>query len=74
MNQNRKKHREIFIKTCEELLDVFVIKNELNEVNEHFNRAKSEKIDKDICCATRKASKEVEGSIKGIESKNKRES
>ena len=72
LNPNRKTHREIFVKKCEELLDVFNIENELNEVNEQFDGAKIEQIDKDITCIMRNARKKVEGPMKGLERSNQK--
>ena len=43
LNPNRKTHREIFIKNCEELLDAINIENELNEVTVKFNIEKLNK-------------------------------
>ena len=60
-------HCEIFAKTCEELLDVFNADSDLNEVNSQFNRAKIEKIDKDVTCVISKEKKKVEGPMIEIE-------
>ena len=42
LNSNRKTHCEIFVKTCEELLDIFNAENDLNEVSAWLVREKIE--------------------------------
>ena len=65
LNHNKRNHRQIFVETCEELLNVFPIENELNYVEMHKDRAKMEQVDKDITFLLQKSRSKVEGDKKG---------
>ena len=48
LNPNRKTHREIFIKTCEEMLNEIDAESELKMASESDNVSRIEQTDKEI--------------------------
>ena len=47
LNPNKRNHRNLFVKKCEELLDTIPIEAELDEVEMNVDRNKIEQIDRD---------------------------
>ena len=66
LNHNKRNHRKIFVETCEELLNLLPIDNELNCTEVHKDREKIEQVDKDTTFLLQKVRREVEEETKGM--------
>ena len=66
LNPNKRNHRKLFVKKCEQLLDKTPIEAELNEVEMNVDRNKIEQIDRDVTYILNKARSVAEGERKGI--------
>ena len=74
MNPARRSHQLRFAETCNELLNVHPIEEEIEIVENEFNRAKIEHLDKETSIMLRKARSKAEGDkrgMPGIPEKNK---